>query len=232
MASWQRKRPKLAWHRRQTIHSHRPPRRRSAVPEDSHLRNSLRRSRSRNKSRGRNWTHNLDKLVYWLTLGPSKDHALTNFALDTNRTTDGAALWSFFEAWSKRADAAADVDADEGRKTDGRTGSRALATAAEDKTQPSVPAPRTLAQPVIHLSTNHSMVECHGPATYQLRDVLKGPSLGMTFDSAEDRKCWFKRVGASDGEREAFVHELELECAKHGVALRGTGEAKTADVRA
>ena len=122
-----------------------------------------------NKSRGANWTHNLDKLVYWLTHGPSKDHALTNFALDTNRTTDGAALWSFFEAWSKRADAAADVDADVGRKSDGRIDSRALAAAAEDKAQPTVPAPRTLAQPVIHLSTNHSMVECHGPATYQLR---------------------------------------------------------------
>ena len=54
----------------------------------------------------------------------------------------------------------------------------------------------------------------------------------MTFDSAEGRKCWFKRVGSSDGEREAFVHELELECAKQGVALRGTGEAKTADARA
>ena len=67
-----------------------------------------------NKGRGRNWTHNLDKLVYWLTLGPSKECALTNFSLATNRTTDGAELWRFFEAWNARADAAADVDAEDG----------------------------------------------------------------------------------------------------------------------
>jgi len=162
-------------------------------------------------------------------------------------------LWEFFESWSKRADAEADAEVEteaEEAEAEAEAGADAKARAqaneeggrelndrnrigvephvgaAEDKGAPPLPPPRQLVAPVVYFGTNQNMVECHGPATYQLRTVLKG-SLGMTFDGAQERKCWFKRV-ASETERGAFVRELEVECAKEGVQLRGVSSGNEA----
>lgn len=129
------------------------------------------------RAQRRNIKFEEDRVVNWLTHGPKKSFAISNFQELVEGSTDGQTLWNFFEEHERRQLNQVDTNA--------------VASTPERVPQSldiSVPN-----RPSVYLRHKTTMIECFGKSTYQLRGKLRS-TFGMTFDDDVNRKCWYKLV--------------------------------------
>ena len=131
-------------------------------------------TRAGGSSNRRDVQHEQDRVKSWLTSGPRKGQALSNFR-SIMPSFDGATLWAFFE---KNETGCASREQQP----------RLVAAVPNSLVIPVAP----IRQPQVHvrrLGGSADQIEVYGPNTFLIKEGLK--ALGLRWDNENGRKCWW-----------------------------------------
>jgi hypothetical protein len=197
---------------------------------------------SKHRVSRRNVQFERDLVLRRLLTGPRQGFAISNFQALVHHSLDGHALWSFFEEHERRqmsmfplvenvpAESHENKEVESsgtksrrssivvkgvivpGKVLPGSSGLNNSMISGTDVTSSDVHVP------TLFVHCHHHVVECFGPETYQVRDLLKS-TLKFTWDDLPSRKLWWKKV-ADDSSRDLLLQQLRLLCRDEGLYVQ------------